>query len=82
MAHPASPRSSLGASQKQVAERDGVGEDGGDPAEHWWLLQPGKPGEQLLAGCGEHSLWRHGGGGVDDQQPGCPELVARMRKLK
>ena len=52
MPHPASLRSSLGASQKQVVERDGDGEDGEDPAEHWWLPQPGKPGEQLPAGCG------------------------------
>ena len=75
MAHQASPQSSLGASQKQVGERDGVGEGGegeGGPAEHWWLPQPRKPGEQLLAGCGEPSLLRHGDG--DDDQ----ELVARM----
>ena len=54
MEHLASPRSSLSASQKQVAERDGAGGggDGEDPAEHWWPPQPGKLGGQLPADCG------------------------------
>ena len=71
------------AAQLMVKGIEGGREVGeGGPAENWRLPQQGKFGEQLLAGCGEHSLWRHGGGGVDDQQPGCPELVARMKKLK
>ena len=45
------------------------------------LPQPGKPGWQLPAGCGGLSQLRHGFGGVDDQLPGFPELVARL-KLK
>ena len=61
-AHFASPRSSLCASQKEVAERDGVGEGGEDPAEHWWPPQPGKPGGQLPADCGGLLLQRHVGG--------------------
>ena len=63
MEHLASPQSSLSASQKQVAERDGAGEDGEDPAEHWWPPQPGKPGGQLPADCGGPLLEHHGGGG-------------------
>ena len=62
MEHLASPRSSLSASQKQVAERDGAGEDGEDPAEHWWPPQPGKPGRQLPADCCGPLLEHHGGG--------------------
>ena len=34
-----------------------------DPAEHWWLPQPGKPGEQLPTGCGEPLLVHLGDGG-------------------
>ena len=45
------------------------------------LLQPEWPGWQLPAGCGGLSQLRHGCGG-DDQLPGCPELVARVEKLK
>ena len=41
---------------------DGEG-DREEPAEHWWLPQPGKPGEQLLAGCGGLSLVHHGDDG-------------------
>ena len=50
MEHLASPRSSLSASQKQVAERDGAGEDGEDPAVVVVAL-PGRPGEPLPALC-------------------------------
>ena len=46
-AHFASPRSSLCASKKEVAERDGVGEGGEDPAEHWWPPQPGSRQRQF-----------------------------------
>ncbi len=52
-------------------ERDGDGEDGEDPAEHWWLPQPGKPGEQLLLLEIEPLLLvlgGEGGPGVDDEQ--------------
>ena len=63
MAHPASPSSSLCASQKQVAERDGIGVGGEDQAEHWWPPKPGKPGGQLPADCSEPLLEHHGGGG-------------------
>ena len=55
MASSAAPVISLGASQRQKAEREGVGEGDGEedlPAERWWLPQPGKPDEQLPAGCG------------------------------
>ena len=50
MASSASPVTSLGASQRQKAEREGVGKGDGEedlPAERWWLPQPGKPGVQL-----------------------------------
>ena len=64
MAHLASPRSSLSASQKQVAERDGAGdEDEEDPAEHWWPPHQGKPDGQQPADCGGPLLEHHGGGG-------------------
>ena len=56
----------------EVEEKDGE-ED---------LPQPEWPGWQLPAGCDGLSQLRHGCGGVDDQLPGCPELVARMEKLK
>ena len=60
MAHLALPRSSLFASQKQVAERDGAGEDGEDPAVVVVAL-PGRPGEpQLLV----HDGVDGGDGGV------------------
>ena len=66
----ASPnRTSPDASPNQEVARDGGGEGEGGPAEHWRLPQLGG---QLLAGCGEPSLLRHGDG--DDDQ----ELVARM----
>ena len=68
MEHLASPRSSLSASQKQVAERDGAGEDEEDPAEHWWPPHQGKPGGQQPADCGGPLLEHHGGGG-DVQVP-------------
>ena len=45
------------------------------------LPQPEWPGWQLPAGCGGLSQLCHGCG-VDDQLPGCPELVARVEKLK
>ena len=64
---------------QEVAREEG-GEGG--PAEHWRLPQPGKFGGQLPTSCGEPSLLHHGGGGVDDQQLGCPELMARMKKLR
>ena len=64
MACPASPLTSLVASQKQEAGREGGGEGEEDlPAEHWWLPQPGKPGEQLPAGCGGLLLEHCGAGG-------------------
>ena len=64
----ASPhRTTPDASPNQEVAREGSGEGG--PAEHWRLPQLGG---QLLAGCGEPSLLRHGDG--DDDQ----ELVARM----
>ena len=64
----ASPhRTAPDASRNQEVAREEGGEGG--PAEHWRLPQLGG---QLLAGCGEPSLLRHGDG--DDDQ----ELVARM----
>ena len=60
-------RTTPDASPNQEVAREGGGEGG--PAEHWRLPQLGG---QLLAGCGEPSLLRHGDG--DDDQ----ELVARM----
>ena len=72
MEHLASPRSSLSAYQKQVAERDGA--DGEDW--WWWLPLPRRLGGQLPAGCGGLLLLGHDGGG-DDQ-----ELVARLEKVK
>ena len=64
----ASPhRTTPDASPNQEVARERGGEGG--PAEHWRLPQLGG---QLLAGCGEPSLLRHGDG--DDDQ----ELVARM----
>ena len=64
MASPACPLTSLGVSQMQEAGREGCGEgDGEEPAEHWKPPQPGKPGEQLLAGCGGLSLEHHGDDG-------------------
>ena len=75
----ASPhRTAPDASRNQEVAREEGGEGEGGPAKHWRLPQPGKFGGQLLAGYGEPSLLHHGGGGVDDQQPGCLELVARM----
>ena len=59
----ASQRSSPCASRSQVAERGGAGEDGEDPAEHWWPHQPRKPGGQQPADCGGPLLEHHGGGG-------------------
>ena len=50
----------------QEAGREGGGEGDGEehhPAEHWWPPQPGKPGEQLPAGCGGLSLGHHGDDG-------------------
>ena len=64
-AHFASPQSPLCASQKEVAERDGVGEGGADPAEHWWPPQSGKPGEQPPAGYSEPLLVHLGDGGIN-----------------
>ena len=76
MASPASPLTSLGVSQKQEAGREGCGEgDREDPAEHWWPPQPGKPGEQLLAGCGGLSLVHHG----DD---GDAQVSRRLKKTQ
>ena len=64
MASPASQLTSLGVSQMQEAVREGDGEgDREEPAEHWWPGKPGKPGEQLLAGCGGLSLVHHGDDG-------------------
>ena len=64
MASPASQLTSLDVSQMQEAMREGDGEgDREEPAEHWWLPQPGKPGEQLPAGCGEPLLVHHGDDG-------------------
>ena len=66
MACPASPLTSLVASQKQEAGREVFGEGVEDlPAEHWWwwLPQPGKLGEQQPAGCGGPSLVHHGDDG-------------------
>ena len=60
MAHLASPRSSLSASQKQVAERDGAGEDGEDPAVVVVAL-PGRPGEPQLELLILPMLLVHGG---------------------
>ena len=60
MTHLASPRSSLSASQKQVAERDGAGEDGEDPAVVVVAL-PGRPGEPLPALCAWPQLPVHDG---------------------
>ena len=67
MASPAFPLTSLYVSQKQKAEREAVGEVDGEedlPVEHWWLPQPGRPGEQLPAGFGGPSLVHHGDDGV------------------
>ena len=67
MACPASPLTSLVASQKQEAGREVCGEGVEDlPAEHWWwwLPQPGRPGEQQPAGFGGPSLVHHGDDGV------------------
>ena len=72
---PASPLTSLGASQKQVAERDGVGEDGDLPAEHQWLPQPVKPGGQQPADCGGPSLEHHG----DD---GDAQMLTRLKETQ
>ena len=65
MEHLALPRSSLSASQKQVAERDGAGEDGEDPVAVVVAL-PGRPGEPLPALCASPQLLVHDGvdGGV------------------
>ena len=61
MACPASPLTSLVASQKQEAGREGCGEGEEDLlAEHWWLPQGG----QLPAGSGRPSLVHHGDDGV------------------
>ena len=61
-----SPLTPLGVSQMQEAGKKGCGE--GDmeedhPAKHWWLPQPGKPGEQLPAGCDGLPLVHLGDGG-------------------
>ena len=65
MACLASPLTSLVASQKQEAGREGGGEGEEDlPAKHWWLPQPGRPGEQQPAGFGGPSLVHHGDDGV------------------
>ena len=54
-ARPASPEPSLGASRiQEVVKEEGEGVD--DPAKLWLLPQPGQPGVQLHAGCGEPSL--------------------------
>ena len=60
------------AAQLMVKGIEGGREVGeGGPAEHWWLRQQGKFGEQLLAGCGEPLLLRHDDGDADQK------LVAR-----
>ena len=61
-----SPLTPLGASQMQEAGKEGCGEGDREedhPAKHWWPPQPGKPGEQLPAGCGGSSLVHHGDDG-------------------
>ena len=57
-ARPASPEPSLGASriQEVVKEEGEEGEGVDDPAKLWLLPQPGQPGVQLHAGCGEPLL--------------------------
>ena len=65
-----------------MAERDGVGEDGEDSVKHLRLPLPGKSGWQLPAGCGGPSKLRRDYGDVDDQLPGCLELVARLKNLE
>ena len=50
--------------QKTVMEGGGESDEEKDPAEHWWLPQPGRPGEQLPAGFGGPSLVHHGDDGV------------------
>ena len=73
MASPASPLTSLGVSQMQEVVREGAGEgDREEPVEHWWPPQPGKPGEQLLAGCGGLLLVHRG----DD---GDAQVLRRLR---
>ena len=73
MACPASPLTSLVASQKQKAGREGCGEgDMEEPAEHWWPPEQGKPDGLLLAVDGE-PLQQHRGDGGDAQ-----EMVARL----
>ena len=63
MACPASPLTSLVASQKQEAGREGGGEGVEDlPAEYWWWWLP--QGGQLPAGSGGPSLVHHGDDGV------------------
>ena len=50
MACPASPLTSLVASQKQKAGREGCGEgDMEEPAEHWWPPEQGQSDGLLLA---------------------------------
>ena len=54
---------------RRLPEAGGGEEGGGEgeedlPAEHWWLPQPGRPGEQLPAGFGGPSLVHHGDDGV------------------
>ena len=44
--------------------------------------QPDKPGWQLPAGCGKPSKLRRDYGDVDDQLPGCPELMVMSGILK
>ena len=62
----ASPhRTTPDASPNQEVAREGGGEGG--PAEHWRLPQLGG---QLLAGCGEPSLLRHGDGDDDQELAG------------
>ena len=52
---PALPQPSLGASLiQEVVKEEGEGVD--DPAKLWLLPQPGQPGVQLHAGCGEPLL--------------------------
>ena len=73
-ARPASPEPSLGASriQEVVKEEGEEGEGVDDPAKLWLLPQPGQPGVQLHAGCGE-PLLAHCGDDGDAQ-------LARMLK--
>ena len=57
---------------RRLPDAGGGEGDREEPAEHWWPPQPGKPGEQLLAGCGGLLLVHRG----DD---GDAQVLRRLR---